>query len=116
MGEMTAAAVADRTIPPVGAKVWVRTDKRPYTVRARNEFFAVCTKPFNARRTVLHCILDARRGLRGPENLIFGMGAETDQQCAEMLARLTAGESEVSHRHCVEWDVVGVPARETPHA
>ena len=88
--------------------MWVGREKRPYRVRARSDRFAVCTKPFNPQHTVLYCILDTERGVRGPENLIFGLGAETDEHCERMLARLEAGDSEVTYRHCVGWDVVRV--------
>lgn len=97
-----------RVIPLVGALVWVEREKRPYRVRARNDRYAVCTKPFNARRTVLYCILDAVDGRRAPEDLIFGFGAETDEQCAEMLQRVTVGDSGLSRRHGVDWDVARV--------
>lgn len=84
---------------PVGAKIWFDNEKQGYTVRASNVAFCVLTKPFNAQKTVLYTIIDWERGERGPENLVFGMGAETDQECQEMLERLTNGESEVSGRN-----------------
>lgn len=81
-----------------------------YTVRASNKFFAICTQPLNMikrkhggkyefEKTVLYSIIDWINQIRGPENLIFGMGAETDKECQEMLERLTNGESEISHRN-----------------
>jgi hypothetical protein len=39
--------------------------------------------------------------VRGPENLVFGVGAETRQQCEQMLTRIEAGETEVSLRNRV---------------
>lgn len=90
-------------IPPLGSRVYVPGEKRPFTVRARNDRFAVCTKPHF--KTVRYFVLDAENGVRGTENLIFCMGAETDAECEEMLARVTAGESEVSHRNRVPWDI-----------
>lgn len=85
----------------VGTKIKFREEKLRYTVQAANERYAVCTKPFNAKRTVLYTIIDVNENVRGTENLIFGMGAETRKQCEEMLARLTDPESptEVSHRN-----------------
>lgn len=91
---------------PVGAKVWFATEKQAYTVRASNVAFCVLTKPFNAQKTVLYTIIDWESGVRGAENLIFGMGAETDEQCQEMLQRLTDGESEVSSRNYRDLDIV----------
>lgn len=83
---------------PVGAKIWFEGEKQGYTVRASNVAFCVCTKPFNARKTVLYTIIDWERKQRNYEDLIFGMGAETEKECQEMLERLTNGESEISER------------------
>lgn len=84
---------------PVGAKIWFDNEKQGYTVRASNAAFCICTKPFNAQKTVLYCIIDWEQGIRGPENILFGVGAETDEQCQDMLERVTQGESEVSGRY-----------------
>jgi hypothetical protein len=91
---------------PVGAKLWFEGEKQGYTVRASNVAFAICTKPFNARNTVLYTIVDWEQGIRGAENLVFGSGAETDQECEEMLERLTNGESEVSGRNYTKLKLV----------
>lgn len=95
---------------PVGAKVKFRSEKLRYTVQASDERFAVCTKPFNAQNTVLYAIIDFQEKVRGPENLIFGMGAETREQCEEMLERLNGRDeeslhTEVSHRHRCDLDI-----------
>lgn len=87
---------------PVGSKVWFYGEKQAYTVRASNAAFVILNKPFNARKTVLYCIIDWESGVRGPEDLIFGMGAETKRECEEMLERLTTGKSSVSSRHCAD--------------
>lgn len=89
----------------VDDKIKFRCEKQRYTVQACNDRFAVCTKPFNCRKTVLYSVIDFERQIRGTENLVFGMGAETREQCEEMLARLTAGESEVSHRNRINLDI-----------
>lgn len=96
---------AFRKVEP-GSKIWFRGEKQAYTVRASNVAFCVCTKPFNARKTVLYTIIDWEQDVRGAENLIFGMGAETDEQCQEMLERITNGESEVSYRRREKLDIV----------
>jgi len=99
---------AEKRVPmtcKVGMKVKFEEEAQRYTVRACNERFAICTKPFNPRRTVLYTVVDFEQGIRGTENLVFGAGAETDEQCWEMLGRLTAGETEVSHRNRVPVDV-----------
>lgn len=90
---------------PVGTKIWFGSERHSYTVRASNTAFAVLTKPFNAQKTVLYTIIDWELGIRGPSNLIFNIGAETDEQCLKMLNMLTRGEIEVSRRRFVKLDI-----------
>jgi hypothetical protein len=82
-----------------GEKVKFASEKQRYTVRCASKRYAICTKPFNAQKTVLYTIIDQWRNIRAPENLVFGMGAETDIECLEMLVRLLDNESEPSYRH-----------------
>ena len=89
----------------VGDKIKFKSEKQQYTVQACNEKFAVCTKPFNLMKTVLYSVIDFDRNIRGTENLIFGMGAETREQCEQMLVRLTTNETQVSSRNCMELDI-----------
>lgn len=107
----------------VGSEVKFASEKRAYTVQASDERYAVCTKPFNPRHTVLYTVIDFKENVRGTENLIFGMGAETREQCEDMLDRLNGrhdsnGRSlvgtkfdevpmrtEVSHRNRVALDI-----------
>jgi len=109
----------------VGQKIKFRREKQRFTVRACNERFAICTKPFNPRHTVIYTIIDLEEGVRGTENLVFGMGAETDQQCQEMLTRLTTPQksgigfqTEVSHRNRIDLDIESIeepkPKKRTP--
>lgn len=110
----------------VGSKIKFAAEKKPYTVQAADERFAICTKPFNPQRTVLYTVIDFKEDVRGTENLIFGAGAETRQQCEDMLDRLNGRydsndraligtelekylsscfQTEVSHRNRVELDI-----------
>jgi len=82
----------------VGEKVKFSSENGRYTVRAAGQRFAVMNKPFNPKRTVIYTIVDLVEEIRGPENLIFGMGAETVEQCEEMLKRVESGQTEISHR------------------
>ena len=84
-----------------GAKIKFAEEKRPYIIRDIGKRYAVCTKPFNLKNTVLYTIIDIEKKIRGTENLIFGFGAETDDQCREMLLRLESGETEISHRNWI---------------
>ena len=90
---------------PVGTKIKFKEELHKYTIQASNIMFAVCTKPFNARKTVLYTVINWQEKVRGTENLVFGMGAETKEACEKMLERLTQGESEVSYRNRIELNV-----------
>lgn len=96
---------AFRKVEP-DSKIWFKGEKQGYTVRASNVAFCICTKPFNPRNTVLYCIIDWEQKIRGTENLVFGMGAESDEDCKEMLERVTNGETEVSKRNYTELYIV----------
>jgi IS1 family transposase len=91
----------ETTALPVGCKIKFKEEKQRYTVRAANVAFAVCTRPFNLKKTVWYTIIDWHNNIRGAENLIFGFGATTDDDCLEMLERLTMGDSEVSSRNSI---------------
>ena len=90
---------------PVGSKIKFPNEKQKYTVISSNRFFSVCTKPFNAQKTVLYTVIDWYNQLRGAEDLVFGMGAETKEDCDSMLERLTMGESDISSRNFVNLNI-----------
>ncbi len=88
----------------LGDKIYFEGEKRPYKVRAYNKRYVVCTKPHNPMNTVLYTIIDLEENIRGPENLLFGEGFETNQQCWNAIHRLhgfpehdVPPESTVSH-------------------
>jgi len=85
-----------------GDHVFVLGEKRPYTVRCRDERFIICTKPFNPKRTVIYFIIDLQRRLRGPDDRVFCAGYETQEQCEKRLEELRSGQIEVSHRRSVD--------------
>ena len=66
----------------VGDKVYIPTDKRPYRVRARDDRYIICTKPFNIKHTVLYFIIDLVDRWRAPDNMVFCFGYETDKDVA----------------------------------
>lgn len=88
-----------------GTKIFFSEEKRPYKVMASNSCFAVCVKPYNPKRTVLYTIIDFKKEIRGAENLIFGMGAESKEECQEMLRRVTEGETEISSRNRIKLNI-----------
>jgi len=89
----------------VGDKIKFAGDKQRYTVQARDERFLICTRPFNLKATTLYTVVDLKEDVRGAENVVFGLGYETRQQCKEALDRFASGESEVSHRNRVPLDI-----------
>ena len=105
-------------------KVKLGAERQRYTVMAHNERFAIMTKPFNAQKTYLYTIVDLERGVRGPCNLIFGLPCDvnTPDGAAEALAKMEAGEMEVSRRRCVDLSageiaaIVSIIHGETSHA
>lgn len=92
----------------VGQKITFAEEKRPYTVRACNDRYAICTKPFNLKNTVLYTIVDLKNNIRGTENLIFCMGFEDDEECKEALERLEKEESEISKRNYIGLNIVDI--------
>lgn len=81
----------------VGDKIKFKSEKQRYTVRAISRKFAICTKPFNARKTYLYSIIDFKNKLRGRDN--YGCyGYETDEQCQEPIKKWDKGEIEHSSR------------------
>ncbi len=89
----------------IGDKVYVPKEKRPYRVRARDERYIICTKPYNPQRTVRYFIVDLKERVRGPDNMVFCSGYESDEDCAERLKELQSGEIEVSWRRHVDLDI-----------
>ena len=86
----------------VGDKIHFVGERNAYTIRACDSRYQICTKPFNPQRTVLYTIVDLQEKIRGTENLVFGMGFETDEECQEALQRLQSGKTEISYRNRVE--------------
>ena len=89
----------------IGDKVYVPNEKKPYKVRARDERYIICTKPFNPQHTVLYFIVDLVDRWRAPDNMIFCSGYETDKDCQERLAELQSGEIELSRRRGIPLDI-----------
>lgn len=97
-------------VAQVGDWVYFEGEKRPYTIRARDCEFVICTKPFAARKTYLYTIVDFVRDVRGADNMIFGLSYETDEDCEERLENMndSNSEMEVSHRNYVRLSVTKV--------
>lgn len=89
----------------VGDNIYVPECKRPFKVRCRDNRFIIATKPFNARKTVIYFIIDLKEKLRGPDNMIFCNGYETDEDCLTRLNELQSGKISVSLRRSIPLDL-----------
>ena len=53
----------------VGDRIWFAEEKKPYVVKACDDRFLVCTKPYNFKpKKVLYTIVDLKEGIRGTDN------------------------------------------------
>lgn len=82
-------------------RIWFAAEKKPYRVRAANDRFVICTKPYNFMpETVLYTIIDFERNVRGMDNMVFPIyDYYHDEDCHNALNALISGEMEVSHRN-----------------
>jgi len=85
----------------VGWRVWFKGERIGYTVQARSPRYIICTKPFPLRKTVLYTIIDTVEKVRGRDNMVFGRGYETREQCERNLSDLECTDMEVSRRNRV---------------
>ena len=90
----------------IGDRLYVSGEVKPYTVRARDERYIIATKPCNIHHTVLYFIIDLVKGLRGPDNMIFCSGYETQEQIDNRLQQLQNGDIEVSMRRSVKTSMI----------
>lgn len=90
----------------VNDKIFFEGEKKPYKIKACDNRFLICTKPYNLGNTVIYTIVDLQQQIRGTENLMFCHGFETKEQCEEALERLQAGKSEISRSNWVKLNIV----------
>lgn len=84
----------------VGDKVRFEEERNAYTVRACDERYLVCTKPFSAQHTVTYTIVDLQKRIRG--KLIFCRRFITDEDCQEVLQIIQSGNNWINPRKRVE--------------
>jgi len=74
----------------VGDKIYFAEEKKPYTIRACDSRYLICTKPFNLRpKTVIYTIVDLKEGIRGTDG--YSLGAYdyySDEDCQNFLKEL----------------------------
>lgn len=106
---LSAEPVTPRPQMTVGDKVKFANTRHPWTVRAvtRAGRFAILTKPFNLRRTVLYTVVDFDRGVRGVDDH-YGLGYETDDQITAALAMFQATEDDLARKAAEEARAAGL--------
>lgn len=74
----------------VGDRIYFAEEKRPYTVRACDDRFLICTKPYNFKpKTVIYTIVDLVEGIRGTDNYSIGWCDYYEtKDCERMLDEL----------------------------
>ena len=87
----------------VGDKVYIPFEDEPYEVRTRDDRYIICTTPYED--TVIYFIVDLVDRWRAPDNMVFGSGYETDEDCQERLRELQNGEIELSRRRGLPLDI-----------
>ena len=112
----------------VGDRIYFAEEKRPYTVRACDDRFLICTKPYNFKpKTVIYTIVDLVEEIRGTDNYSIGWCDYYEtKDCERMLDELqkTAKEATtevidgkvvhieplmgtyISHRNRIELNIV----------
>lgn len=99
----------------VGTKIYFEREKRPYTVKAFDFRYVICTKPFPLKKTVLYTIIDWKEDIRGPIGLVFNIYDFEEKRKKDWefsinrcIKDLQAGEVEISYRGRVPLDIVKV--------
>ena len=86
----------------VGDKIYIKGEKRGFEIKARNERYLICTKPFNPKKTVTYTILDSEELINSTNNFVFNIYDYSIQKdVEESLVDLIEGKYELSQRRQV---------------
>ena len=83
----------------LGDKIKLGNQKQRFTVKAINNRYAILTKPFNLKHTVIYTIIDFKERKRNRNNLVFNIYDYSKQEDIDQcLKDLESGEVELSYR------------------
>lgn len=84
-----------------GMKIWFEGERNGYTIRACNNRYLICTKPFNLKkRTVIYTIVDLWGHIRGIDDYVSTPYNYYEQKdCEQCLEDLASGEIGISRHH-----------------
>jgi hypothetical protein len=81
-------------------------EKQMYTVRACDERYAICTKPFNLQKTVFYTIVDFTKGIRSTNDHVFNPYDYTNQKDIDRsLIDLQNSKYKLSQRHKIKLNI-----------
>ena len=87
----------------VGDKIYFAEEVRPYIIKAMGFQYAICTKPFNLKHTVLYTIVDFKEKIRGTNYFVFNpYDYAIQDDIDQCLKDLGSGETEISYRNRIE--------------
>ncbi len=90
-------------------KVYFAAEKSPYTVKAFDGRYAICTKPYNLKKTVVYTIIDFKEAKRSTNDLIFNIyDYKVQADIDECLKDLNSGKIGLSRRNSIELDIIKV--------
>lgn len=83
----------------IGDKIKLEDQKQRFTVKALSDRYAILTKPFNPRKTVIYTIIDFKTRERNRNNLVFNIYDYAKQEdIDECLKDLENGDVGLSRR------------------
>lgn len=90
----------------VNDKVYFSSEKAPYTVKAFDGRYAICTKPYNFKKTVMYTIVDFKEDKRSTNNLVFNIyDYKVQKDIDQCLKDLRSGEIQLSRRNSIGLDI-----------
>lgn len=90
-----------------GSKIKFAEEKQAYTVKATDGRYAICTKPFNLKKTVIYTVVDIKSKIRSTLDYIFSPYDYTKQSdINRALKDLQTGEAGLSRRNAIKLNLI----------
>lgn len=74
-------------------KIKFKGEKQRYTVQAAGKRYLVCTKPFNARKTVLYTIIDLKEEVRTESSQFIEIRSSVASTCDYIITMLEKAQN-----------------------
>lgn len=87
----------------IGDKIKLSNGKQRFTVKALSKRYAILTKPFNPKHTVIYTIIDFKERKKNRNDLVFNVYDYTKQEDIDQcLKDLESGKCSLSERGIVD--------------